>query len=69
MTDTRCAKLRVSHIGGVATGTIDNPPVTVLNVELKGEMRDLIASVRKTRASEPSCPKAPTPSSSSPLST
>ena len=39
-------KLRIAHQNGVATLTIDNPPVNVLDVQLMGEIRAFLTSVR-----------------------
>jgi len=47
MTDLVSTKLRISHRDGVATVTIDNPPVNVLDVRLMGEIRGFLASVRE----------------------
>lgn len=44
---TRCfGRLRISRADGVATITIDNPPVNVLDVPLMGEIRRFLLSVR-----------------------
>lgn len=47
MTDPVSIKLRISHRDGVATVTINNPPVNVLDVRLMGEIRRFLASVRE----------------------
>lgn len=46
MTGDRFAKIRVVRRGGVATVTIDNPPVNVLDLDLMREVRAFLASVR-----------------------
>lgn len=46
MTGTGFSKLRISQANGVATVTIDNPPVNVLDVALMGEIRRLLLSLR-----------------------
>lgn len=46
MIDTDFGRLRISHANGVATITIDNPPVNVLDVALMGEVRRLLLSLR-----------------------
>lgn len=46
MTDADFSKLRISQADGVATITIDNPPVNVLDVTLMGEIRRLLLSLR-----------------------
>jgi hypothetical protein len=46
MTDTDFGRLRISKANGVATVTIDNPPVNVLDVPLMGEIRRLLLSLR-----------------------
>ena len=46
MADTDFRKILVSQADGVATITIDNPPVNVLDVTLMSEMRRFLLSVR-----------------------
>ncbi|WP_342240761.1 enoyl-CoA hydratase/isomerase family protein [Inquilinus sp. OTU3971] len=46
MTDTGFRTLRISRAGGVATITIDNPPVNVLDVPLMSEIRSILLSLR-----------------------
>ncbi len=46
MTEPKFTKLSVSRREGVATVTINNPPVNVLDVPLMGEIRCLLSSVR-----------------------
>ncbi|MER9139954.1 enoyl-CoA hydratase/isomerase family protein [Mesorhizobium sp. M0830] len=46
MTDTDFRTLRISRAGGVATITIDNPPVNVLDVPLMSEIRGILLSLR-----------------------
>lgn len=46
MTDTDYSRLRISRLEGVATITIDNPPVNVLDVPLMSEIRRLLLSLR-----------------------
>jgi len=46
MTDTPFRTLRMSRTGGVATITIDNPPVNVLDVPLMSEIRSVLLSLR-----------------------
>lgn len=46
MTDLNFTSLRISNRDGVASVTIDNPPVNVLDVRLMGEVRRFLASVR-----------------------
>lgn len=46
MTDTDFGRLRISRAEGIATVTIDNPPVNVLDVPLMSEMRRFLLSVR-----------------------
>ncbi len=46
MTEPTSTKLRISHQDGVATVTIDNPPVNVLDVRMMSEVRQFLASVR-----------------------
>lgn len=46
MTDTDFRKIRISRADGVATITIDNPPVNVLDVPLMSEIRRFLLSVR-----------------------
>ncbi|MGQ2952323.1 MAG: enoyl-CoA hydratase/isomerase family protein [Agrobacterium sp.] len=46
MTDTDFSRLRISRVDGIATITIDNPPVNVLDVTLMSEMRRFLLSVR-----------------------
>ncbi len=46
MTDTDFGRLRISKTDGVATITIDNPPVNVLDVPLMREIRRFLLSVR-----------------------
>ncbi len=46
MTDTDFGRLRISKAEGIATVTIDNPPVNVLDVPLMSEMRRFLLSVR-----------------------
>ncbi|MCZ4431831.1 enoyl-CoA hydratase/isomerase family protein [Agrobacterium sp. SOY23] len=46
MTDTDFRRLRISRVDGVATITIDNPPVNVLDVPLMSEIRRFLLSVR-----------------------
>ncbi len=45
MTEPNFTKLSVSRREGVATVTINNPPVNVLDVPLMGEIRCLLSSV------------------------
>ncbi|MGW2985005.1 enoyl-CoA hydratase/isomerase family protein [Streptomyces goshikiensis] len=40
------ATLRVSHEGGIARVTLDNPPVNVLNVALMADLRHLLTALR-----------------------
>ena len=47
MHDPAYAKLRIARVGGVATVTIDNPPVNVLDAPLMGELRRLLLSIRE----------------------
>lgn len=46
MTDTEFSRLRIFSTDGVATITIDNPPVNVLDVPLMSEIRRFLLSVR-----------------------
>ncbi len=46
MTATEFSRIRISNADGVATITIDNPPVNVLDVQLMSEMRRFLLSVR-----------------------
>lgn len=46
MTDTDFSRLRISRAEGVATITIDNPPVNVLDVPLMSEIRRFLLSIR-----------------------
>jgi len=46
MTDTDFKRLRISRADGIATITIDNPPVNVLDVPLMNEIRSFLLSVR-----------------------
>jgi enoyl-CoA hydratase/carnithine racemase len=46
MTDTKFETLRISKANGVATITIDNPPVNVLDVRLMREIRQLLTAIR-----------------------
>lgn len=46
MTDTDFRTLRISRAGGIATITIDNPPVNVLDVPLMSEIRSILLSLR-----------------------
>lgn len=46
MTATEFSRLRISSADGVATITIDNPPVNVLDVPLMSEIRRFLLSVR-----------------------
>jgi len=46
MTNTDFSRLRISKADGIATITIDNPPVNVLDVPLMSEMRQFLLSVR-----------------------
>lgn len=46
MTATEFSRLRISSADGVATITIDNPPVNVLDVALMSEIRRFLLSVR-----------------------
>ncbi|MGK6316039.1 enoyl-CoA hydratase/isomerase family protein [Neorhizobium sp. DT-125] len=46
MTETDFGRLRISKTDGVATITIDNPPVNVLDVGLMSEIRRFLLSVR-----------------------
>jgi len=46
MTEPNFNKLSISRHEGVATVTIDNPPVNVLDVPLMGEIRSFLSSVR-----------------------
>ncbi|CAN7378502.1 enoyl-CoA hydratase/isomerase family protein [Agrobacterium tumefaciens] len=46
MTDTDFRRLRISRADGVATITIDNPPVNVLDVSLMSEMRCFLLAIR-----------------------
>jgi len=46
MTEPNFTKLSISRREGVATVTISNPPVNVLDVPLMGEMRSFLSSVR-----------------------
>ncbi|RWH41814.1 MAG: enoyl-CoA hydratase/isomerase family protein [Mesorhizobium sp.] len=46
MTDTGFDRLRISRADGIATITIDNPPVNVLDVPLMSEIRRFLLSVR-----------------------
>lgn len=46
MTDTDFSRLRITRTDGVATITINNPPVNVLDVALMGEIRRFLLSVR-----------------------
>jgi enoyl-CoA hydratase/carnithine racemase len=62
-------RLRISNRDGVASITIDNPPVNVLDVRLMGEVRRFLASVRDDPDTRVIVLKAPIPSSSSRMST
>ena len=44
--DEHPPKLRVPRQNGVATATIDNPPVNILPATLMAEIRAFLASVR-----------------------
>ncbi|MGY5941142.1 enoyl-CoA hydratase/isomerase family protein [Stenotrophomonas forensis] len=46
MTATEFSRIRISNADGVATITIDNPPVNVLDVQLMSEIRRFLLSVR-----------------------
>lgn len=46
MSDQISAKLRIARHKGVATVTIDNPPVNVLDAALMAELRRLLTAVR-----------------------
>ena len=46
MTDTDFSRLRISRAHGIATITIANPPVNVLDVPLMSEIRRFLLSVR-----------------------
>ena len=46
MPDLEYAKLRIARLDGVATVTIDNPPVNVLDAALMGELRRFMSSIR-----------------------
>ncbi len=46
MTEPNFTKLSISRREGVATVTISNPPVNVLDVPLMGEIRSFLSSVR-----------------------
>ncbi|WP_297838280.1 enoyl-CoA hydratase/isomerase family protein [uncultured Roseibium sp.] len=46
MSDIDFSRLRISKADGVATITIDNPPVNVLDVALMSDMRSYLLSVR-----------------------
>ena len=46
MSETKFNKIRVARRGGVATVTIDNPPVNVLDAELMKEIRSFLFSAR-----------------------
>lgn len=46
MTHTDFGRLRISKADGIATITIDNPPVNVLDVPLMSEIRRFLLSVR-----------------------
>lgn len=46
MTDTDFSRLRISKSEGIATITIDSPPVNVLDVPLMSEIRRFLLSVR-----------------------
>ncbi|PSH65519.1 enoyl-CoA hydratase/isomerase family protein [Phyllobacterium sophorae] len=46
MTDKDFSRLRISRADGIATTTIDNPPVNVLDVPLMDEIRRFLLSVR-----------------------
>lgn len=46
MTDTDFGRLRISKADGIATITIDNPPVNVLDVPLMSEIRRFLLAVR-----------------------
>lgn len=46
MTNTDFSRLRISKADGIATITVDNPPVNVLDVPLMSEMRRFLLSVR-----------------------
>lgn len=46
MIETHSSSLRISRAEGVATITIDNPPVNVLDVRLMSELRRFLLSVR-----------------------
>lgn len=46
MTDTDFSRLRISRAEGIATITIDNPPVNVLDVPLMSEIRRFLLSIR-----------------------
>lgn len=46
MTNTEFSRLRISRADGIATITIDNPPVNVLDVTLMSEIRRLLLSIR-----------------------
>ncbi len=49
MPDLEYAKLRIARLDGVATVTIDNPPVNVLDAALMGELRRFMSSIRADR--------------------
>ena len=46
MSDHHSSRLRVAHRNGVATVTIDNPPVNVLSYNLMGELRRFLEAIR-----------------------
>lgn len=50
MPDHAYTKLRIAHASGVATVTIDNPPVNVLDASLMGELRRFLLSIREDDA-------------------
>ena len=67
---TRGTELRVALDGGVATVTIDNPPINLFDLTLYLEMRQVAERARRRRRRRgSSCCAAPTRSSSSPTST
>jgi enoyl-CoA hydratase/carnithine racemase len=50
MPDPTYTKLRIASANGVATVTIDNPPVNVLDAPLMGELRRFLLSIREDEA-------------------
>ena len=45
MPETHPTKLRIVHEDGVATVTIDNPPVNLLDIQLMSEIRAFLTTV------------------------